>query len=184
MCWPRWPAGEVTRQGKDYVSVRLDGEQKPVRLKGAIYGQDWTAAEAIREAESPDAGRSRGGTGIDYEAATKEHASALREARAAALSTTQDVTARHLHQIEKMQRQHLQQLRRSLWVLWLVPLVILMLCGVTLAATWKAVEWKTETERISRANQIRLLDQQYCAQRPGNCQPQKQTQPPPSQNRK
>lgn len=114
----------------------------------------------------------------------QEHASALREARAAALSTTQDVTARHLHQIEKMQRQHLQQLRRSLWVLWLVPLVILMLCGVTLAATWKAVEWKTETERISRANQIRLLDQQYCAQRPGNCQPQKQTQPPPSQNRK
>lgn len=63
--------GEVTRQGKDYVSVRLDGEQKPVRLKGAIYGQDWTAAEAIREAESPDAGRSRGGTGIDYEAATR-----------------------------------------------------------------------------------------------------------------
>lgn len=52
--------GEVTRQGKDYVSVRLDGESKPVRLKGTMYAEGWSATEAVREAEAADRGRSRG----------------------------------------------------------------------------------------------------------------------------
>jgi len=33
--------GEITRQGKDYVSVRIAGHDKPFRMKGPIYGADF-----------------------------------------------------------------------------------------------------------------------------------------------
>lgn len=33
--------GTVTRQGKDYISVRLEGFAKAIRLRGAIYGSDF-----------------------------------------------------------------------------------------------------------------------------------------------
>lgn len=39
--------GSLNRLGKDYISVRLEGHPRPLRLKGIIYGADFDAA-AIR----------------------------------------------------------------------------------------------------------------------------------------
>ena len=43
---------EITRRGKDYISVKdtENPEQKAFRLKGAIYGEDWTAEQLSRPA--------------------------------------------------------------------------------------------------------------------------------------
>lgn len=61
--------GEVTRQGKDYVSVRPEGFAKALRLKGAIYGQDLERERFIREIEAEDGGRLEPTTRIDIERA-------------------------------------------------------------------------------------------------------------------
>lgn len=37
--------GEITRQGKDYISVKPTGSDKAIRLKGVIYEQNFSAAE-------------------------------------------------------------------------------------------------------------------------------------------
>jgi len=47
--------GEITRKGKDYVSVRIAGYDKPLRLHGPIYGSDFDAGmadELIADAEA------------------------------------------------------------------------------------------------------------------------------------
>lgn len=47
--------GEVTRQGKDYISVKPKGFLKAVRLKGAIYGEEFDASsfrELVAEAST------------------------------------------------------------------------------------------------------------------------------------
>lgn len=43
--------GEITRQGKDYISVKPVGFEKAIRLKGAVYDQDFKRDEFIRAAE-------------------------------------------------------------------------------------------------------------------------------------
>lgn len=51
---------EINRQGKDYISVRLEPNAKPIRLKGAIYGEDFKReelVELVREVESEDRAR-------------------------------------------------------------------------------------------------------------------------------
>jgi len=40
--------GTLNRVGSDYVSIRLEGHPRPLRLKGAIYGDDFDAA-SIRD---------------------------------------------------------------------------------------------------------------------------------------
>ena len=45
---------EINRQGKDYISVRLYSDAKPIRLKGAIYAEDFKCTELIRAIESED----------------------------------------------------------------------------------------------------------------------------------
>ena len=44
------PLGDITRAGQDYISVKLKGADKAIRLKGSIYGHDFNAA-AFLEAE-------------------------------------------------------------------------------------------------------------------------------------
>lgn len=39
--------GEITRQGKDYISLKPDGFSKAVRLKGAIYHADFNAEQFL-----------------------------------------------------------------------------------------------------------------------------------------
>lgn len=53
--------GTLNRVGADYVSVRLEGHPRPLRLKGAIYGADFDAA-ALREriAQPSDVALTRG----------------------------------------------------------------------------------------------------------------------------
>lgn len=41
--------GEVTRQGKDYVSLKLEGQDKAIRLRGGIYREKFDR-EALRQA--------------------------------------------------------------------------------------------------------------------------------------
>lgn len=57
--------GEVTRQGKDYLSLRIDG--KSIRLKGAIYENSFKRDELI----GADTGKIRRGCGADRETAQR-----------------------------------------------------------------------------------------------------------------
>jgi 5S rRNA maturation endonuclease (ribonuclease M5) len=45
---------KLNRKGKDYISVRLESDAKPLRLKGAIYAEDFKCTELIRAIESED----------------------------------------------------------------------------------------------------------------------------------
>lgn len=63
--------GEITRQGKDYVSVRIEGEDKPTRLKGALYDEQFRP-ERIEELtriaiERKTRSREQENSGIDLE---------------------------------------------------------------------------------------------------------------------
>lgn len=53
--------GEITRASKDYVSVRPHGEDKPIRLRGELYRDNWTTDQTLereaRRAQSAAAGR-------------------------------------------------------------------------------------------------------------------------------
>lgn len=53
--------GEITRASKDYVSVRPHGEDKPIRLRGELYRDNWTIDQTLereaRRAQSAAAGR-------------------------------------------------------------------------------------------------------------------------------
>lgn len=55
---------EVTRSGKDYVSLKPEGFSRAIRLKGEMYGDGWTAEATIkREAQAAASlGAGRGGT--------------------------------------------------------------------------------------------------------------------------
>lgn len=44
---------EITRAGKDYVSVRLAPDTKPIRLKGALYVHDFTTTRATTDQPAP-----------------------------------------------------------------------------------------------------------------------------------
>ena len=53
--------GEITRASKDYVSVRPHGEDKPIRLRGELYRDNWTIDQTLereaRRAQSAAVGR-------------------------------------------------------------------------------------------------------------------------------
>lgn len=61
--------GEITRQGKDYISVKPDGFTKAIRLKGAIYAGDFEATQFSRElsaaVEGQDQNRPGAGRAVD-----------------------------------------------------------------------------------------------------------------------
>lgn len=51
--------GQINRQGRDYISIRLEEGAKPIRLKGPIYGDKFDGC-ALREAATAAQGRPRG----------------------------------------------------------------------------------------------------------------------------
>lgn len=51
--------GELNRVGKDYVSVRLSEDAKPIRLKGLLYGDNFSP-DTIREVGAAQAARQPG----------------------------------------------------------------------------------------------------------------------------
>jgi len=55
--------GEITRQGRDYLSVRLEGETKPLRLKGEIYDEQFDAAAIAVRATAAAAASGPSGPG-------------------------------------------------------------------------------------------------------------------------
>lgn len=65
--------GEVTRAGKDYVSVKLEGSAKAIRLKGVLYGDDFSRSAletlARQAASRPE---SRGRSDPDAAAAARQ----------------------------------------------------------------------------------------------------------------
>ena len=60
--------GEITRAGKDYISVKPPGFDKAIRLKGAIYEEQFNSQQLV--IAHPEEGESRPGTGreIDHRA--------------------------------------------------------------------------------------------------------------------
>ncbi len=77
--------GEITRQGKDYISVKLPGFDKAVRLKGTIYGDDFKPSQLVRADQGADGGRQ----GIDREPNREAARAARRELDAAIERRTQ-----------------------------------------------------------------------------------------------
>lgn len=74
--------GSVHRKGKDYISIRLAEDEKPVRFKGAIFHQDFEASAVLIRASSPSlSGRSEPNL-MAAEAAKREMGNAI-SARAA-----------------------------------------------------------------------------------------------------
>lgn len=61
--------GEITRQGKDYISVQPEGFSKPIRLKGAIYVEEWKRDAAIGSAASESGERPAADRAADQRAA-------------------------------------------------------------------------------------------------------------------
>ncbi|MBD3806840.1 relaxase/mobilization nuclease domain-containing protein, partial [Sulfuricurvum sp.] len=52
--------GEITREGKDYISVKPEGFKKAIRLKGAYYDQEFKrSSEAVRAEQEQRAGASK-----------------------------------------------------------------------------------------------------------------------------
>lgn len=63
---------EVSRCGKNYISIKPEGFDRSIRLKGAIYEQQFSAA-AFREAQAEEAARPTAGGGIDSERADRAY---------------------------------------------------------------------------------------------------------------
>lgn len=66
--------GEITRQGKDYISVKPEGFDKAIRLKGELYDEKFSA-ESVQNL----AGQSQTGQGADSDFAARTAANARRE---------------------------------------------------------------------------------------------------------
>lgn len=62
---------EVTRKGRDYISVRPEPDAKPIRLKGAIYGESFRRSELERPATGKNGGRPQADSGVDRARASK-----------------------------------------------------------------------------------------------------------------
>lgn len=62
--------GEITREGDNYISVKPEGFNRALRLKGAIYEREFTR-KSIIEAESQSGSRSERGGNIDPERANE-----------------------------------------------------------------------------------------------------------------
>lgn len=67
--------GEITRQGKDYVSLKVDGTDRAIRFKGALYDNNFTTQRleqlAERKAEREANGRSDVDRNRDAESAAR-----------------------------------------------------------------------------------------------------------------
>lgn len=72
--------GEITRQGKDYISIKPDGFDKPIRLKGALYEQQFNAQTWANTAtEARERQTAAHGIREPITAAHQERAAAARE---------------------------------------------------------------------------------------------------------
>jgi hypothetical protein len=51
--------GEITREGKDYISIKPDGFKKAVRLKGAYYEREFSVERVSKEVRAEQEARAR-----------------------------------------------------------------------------------------------------------------------------
>jgi hypothetical protein len=73
--------GEITRQGKDYISIKPEGFDKAIKLKGALFHEQFSSQSWIETSREIEAGRAANRAG--REPITAEHRSRASEARAA-----------------------------------------------------------------------------------------------------
>jgi archaellum component FlaC len=73
--------GEITRAGKDYISIKPEGFDKAIRLKGALFHEQFSSQSWIEVSREVEAGR--GANRAGREQITAEHRSRASEARAA-----------------------------------------------------------------------------------------------------
>ena len=59
--------GEITRQGNDFISVRFEPDARPIKLKGALYGNEFNG-DALREFARKDESGRKSFAGADLEA--------------------------------------------------------------------------------------------------------------------
>ncbi|MEG2268771.1 MAG: hypothetical protein RSC68_31125, partial [Acinetobacter sp.] len=90
--------GEVTRQGKDYISLKIDEESKAIRLKGAFYEQEFSIKSYIedRARTANDAGTSR-----EFRAVSADHQKRAEQCRE---EFTRLATKRSEYNAERYQR--------------------------------------------------------------------------------
>jgi hypothetical protein len=94
--------GEITRQGKDYLSIKPDGFDKAIRLKGALFDEQFSATAWLKISRESKAGRGldRGGR----EKITQEHrdrASAARQALEEAIGRRSEYNQRRYHRLKQ-----------------------------------------------------------------------------------
>jgi hypothetical protein len=65
--------GQINRQGRDYISIRVEDGAKPIRLKGAIYDEEFNG-ETLREAATAAQRRPEGREQPDLSAAHEARA--------------------------------------------------------------------------------------------------------------
>ena len=61
--------GQINRESAEYISIKVEGIEKPIRLKGAIYDQNFKRNEFVGKAESKDRAGLSGKPSTDSERA-------------------------------------------------------------------------------------------------------------------
>lgn len=64
---------EITRSGKDYLSIKPEGATRAIRLKGEMYGEGWTAQATLEREVKADASQ-RAGRGGEVDKARADEA--------------------------------------------------------------------------------------------------------------
>ena len=64
---------EITRSGKDYLSIKPEGATRAIRLKGEMYGDGWTAQATLEREIKADASQ-RAGRGGEVDKARADEA--------------------------------------------------------------------------------------------------------------
>ena len=70
--------GNITRQGEDYISLKIEGENKAFRFKGELYGKQFNSASWIEAANKAGQLEAAGGINVG----TREYITAEHEERA------------------------------------------------------------------------------------------------------
>lgn len=52
--------GEITRSGKDYISIKPDGSDRAIRLKGGLFSHEWTSESQLKREATAAALRADG----------------------------------------------------------------------------------------------------------------------------
>ena len=106
--------GTITRQGEDYISLKVEGENKAFRFKGDLYGKQFNSAswlEAAKQIRQPEtAGRNNVGAREDI---TAEHQERARIAQLALESARTNRAAYNKKRYKNPNQENIEMVRNS-----------------------------------------------------------------------